>query len=83
MVAPGIKTVIIDIVGIAVMQHPSAVLAAGVAAVIAAPAQGCVGISGVIVRPDPFSAVLTDDGFGSQAAGTILDAMDELIGSVE
>ena len=70
MVAAGLIIIVVGVICIIMVQHPAAVLAAGIVAVIASLAQGGIAVSGVGICPNPFSAVLTEDGFGSQTGGT-------------
>jgi hypothetical protein len=70
IVAAGLVVIVVDIIGIVMVQYASAVLAAGIVAVIAPLTQGYVGVSGIGICPNPFTAVLTDDGFGSQTGRT-------------
>jgi hypothetical protein len=70
VVAPWLIVIHVHIVGIVLMDHPTAVLAGSVATVIAGLTKRRFAVTGIVIRPDPLTTPGTDHGVLPKTLGT-------------
>jgi hypothetical protein len=70
VIAPGFVFLVVLIVSIVLMDHPTAVLAGGVAAVITGLTKRRFVVTGIVIRPDPLTTPGADHGVLPKTLGT-------------